>query len=273
MNSSKVILIALLLLGFLVVFGCSSNQPSIDTEEGFMDGTDSENQSEIDELFQIINESEGQQEEQAGEDEVFELLGIQKEQKESGTVEEQAGGSDDQLKGEIELLEQRLADKDAEIAELKSEVTNKDEEISLLESGVAANQPASGGSTQLSGNYKQDYQLALDEYNARNYKTAIQMFEDLLAIDQRNSLADNCRYWIGECYYGLGNYNQAIIEFTKVFSFTKANKMADAQLKLGLCYWRLGDSQRAAQEFERLINEFPDSEYVEKAQEFITRLQ
>ena len=125
----------------------------------------------------------------------------------------------------------------------------------------------------IKGNYKEDYQMALEEYYNRNYKQAIQMFEELLARDSSNSLADNCRYWIGECYYGLGNYNQAIIEFTKVFSFTKSNKMDDAQLKLGLCYWRLGDRDRAVQEFERLVNEYPDSEYVEKAREFLSKLE
>ncbi|MDW7678949.1 MAG: tetratricopeptide repeat protein [bacterium] len=268
MSSSKLLLIMTISLGMVIVFGCSSHQPVIDTQEGMFEGAD--DQSEIDELFRIINQSESQKDDRSAEDEVFELLGIQKEQKEQAAVGDQAT-SDQQLKKEIELLEQRLADKEAEISELRTSIETKDKEIDKMESGaVRTAQPASA---QITGNFKQDYQLALEEYNRRNYKKAIQMFQDLLLIDRNNSLSDNCQYWIGESYYGLGNYNQAIIEFTKVFSFARSNKMDDAQLKLGLCYWRLGDNQRAIQELERLLTDYPDSEYQAKAQQFLSRLQ
>jgi len=274
MKSSKILILFAGLIAFLV-WGCASNQPPVDLGEQATDTSDTQNQAEIDQLFDIINQSETPQEDEAaGEDEVLQLLGIKKDQKEQGLVEQQPANasSEDQLKKEIEALEQQLADKEAEIAELRSSVQEKDRVLNQLETqtpetGSASSAPA------ITGNYKQDYQAALQEYYNRNYKTAIKMFEELLAIDSSNSLADNCRYWIGECYYGLGNFNQAIIEFTKVFSFAKSNKMADAQLKLGLCYWRLGDRARAAEEFERLINDYPDSEYVDKAREFLAKIQ
>ncbi len=272
MNSSKTILVLYVFLGVFFIFGCSSNQPGIETGEGLTEETTAQDQSEIDELFQIINKNESQKDETTGEDEVFELLGIDKQQKESGTVAEQSK-SEDQLKNDLELLEQKLAEKDAEIANLRSNIAAKDEEINKLESNTVHSSESGTEKIELTGDFNQDYQLALQEYNNRNYKQAIQMFEDLLAISQTNSLSDNCRYWIGESYYGLSNFNQAIIEFTKVFSFTNSNKMDAAQLKLGLCYWRLGDSNRAIQELDRLINDYPDSEYVEKAQEIISKLQ
>jgi len=67
-------------------------------------------------------------------------------------------------------------------------------------------------------------------------------------------------------------YGKRIIEFTKVFSFNKSNKMDDAQLKLGLCHWKLGDQVKARQEFEQLISGYPNSEYVEKARQFLSKL-
>ncbi|NOZ61604.1 MAG: tetratricopeptide repeat protein [Calditrichaeota bacterium] len=273
MNSSKIFVFFVGLFA-LVIWGCASNQPPVDVGGQPADTSNAQNQAEIDQLFNIINQSEApQQDKAASEDEVLQLLGIKKDQKEKSTVEQQpASTSDDQLKKEIDTLEQQLADKEAEIANLKSSVAEKDKVLDQLETQKPAAASASGTPT-ISGNYKQDYQAALQEYYNRNYKTAIKMFEELLAIDSSNSLADNARYWIGECYYGLGNYDQAIIEFTKVFSFTKSNKMADAQLKIGLCYFRLGDRARAAEEFERLINDYPDSEYVGKAREFLAKIQ
>ncbi len=274
MKLSKYFLILISIIA-LSLWGCGASQPPVDLGDQQTDVSSDQNQAEIDELFNIINQSETpQQDETAGEDEVLQLLGIKKEQKEQGTVEsqQQDTASEDQLKKEIELLEQRLADKEAEIAQLRSSVEEKDKVLGQLETQTNQVAPTAASAT-MTGNYKQDYQAALQEYYNHNYKTAIKMFEQLLAIDSSNSLADNCRYWIGECYYGLGNYDQAIIEFTKVFSYPKSNKMADAQLKLGLCYWKLGDRARAADEFERLINDYPDSEYVDKAREFLAKIQ
>ena len=85
-------------------------------------------------------------------------------------------------------------------------------------------------------------------------------------------LSDNCQYWIGESYYGLRNYNQAIAEFEKVFSFANSNKIDDAQLKLGVCYLRLGDKAQARNEFDRLLSAYPSSEYKPVAQRYIARL-
>ncbi|MFZ5516426.1 MAG: tetratricopeptide repeat protein [Candidatus Zhuqueibacterota bacterium] len=254
-------------LSLIVVWGCSSNQPQVNTE-----GTESTDggQSEIDQLFGINDENENAKKSQ-DEDEVLQLLGIQKEQGAANSVDSTT--NDDALRSEIMQLEQRLSDKDSEISNLKSQIATKDEKITQLETTEYSKPATSEKSAYAAtGNFKQDYQNALSEYDNRNYKAAIQMFKDLLAQDANNSLSDNCRYWIGESYYGLGDYNQAIIEFTKVFSFANSNKADAAQLKLGLCYLRLGDQARARQEFERLVSDYPQSEFISKAQEYIAKL-
>ncbi|MDZ7375108.1 MAG: tol-pal system protein YbgF [candidate division KSB1 bacterium] len=228
------------------------------------------------ELDQILGASEeGQKQEAADEAEVLRLLGIAKEKAEPEPAP-QPTSTDDQLKKDIAELERRLAEKDAEIARLRSDLeAAKEEKTSKIESS-SERQPSVATKTEISttftGDLRQDYQNALSEYYNRNYKLAIQLFEELLARYPNTSLSDNCRYWIGESYYALGNFNQAIIEFTKVFSFANSNKLDDAQLKLGLCYLRLGDRERARQEFERLISDYPNSEYVTKAQQYLSKL-
>ena len=87
-----------------------------------------------------------------------------------------------------------------------------------------------------------------------------------------HSLSDNCQYWIGECYYALRNFNQAAVEFEKVFTFPQSNKDPDAQLKLGLCYWNTGNAARAKEEFNRLIVNYPDSEYTIRARSYLSQL-
>ena len=98
------------------------------------------------------------------------------------------------------------------------------------------------------------------------------MFSALLGSNVRQSLADNCQYWIGECYYALKNYDQAIVEFEKVFRYSNSNKSDDALLKLGLTYLRLNKPAAAKSQFELLIANHPRSEFVDLAQRHIDKL-
>lgn len=261
-NLAGVILI--LVAGLLIIGGCSSTPPRV---------TDQQSQQPVSEIDKLIGvtEKEETKEQAPDEDEVLQLLGITKEKTEEPAVTESTK-NEDQLRKDIEDLEKKLSEKNSEIAQLKSDVAKKDEKIGQLETDRLKQRSTPTDTYSSPGSFGEDYQKALAEYNNRNYKGAIQVFEDLLARNATSSLSDNCRYWIGESYYGLGNYNQAIIEFTKVFSFNNSDKIDDSQLKLGLCYWKLGDRERARQELERLINEYPKSEYIEKAQRFLSKL-
>ena len=82
-------------------------------------------------------------------------------------------------------------------------------------------------------------------------------------------MADNCQYWIGEVYYALHDYIRSIKEFEKVDSFQGSNKSDDAQFKMGLCYINLDQIDMARNEFEKLIEFYPNSEYYKRAQEYL----
>lgn len=117
------------------------------------------------------------------------------------------------------------------------------------------------------------YEEALETYRASKYQDAIQRFEALLNTGTKHLLAVNCQYWIGEAYYGLTNYQQAIVAFEKVFTFEKEHKDDDAQLKLGICYYRMNDQERAKLEFQKLLDAYPESEYVSRARAFLRQLE
>ncbi|RMG24882.1 MAG: outer membrane protein assembly factor BamD, partial [Methanobacteriota archaeon] len=120
--------------------------------------------------------------------------------------------------------------------------------------------------------YEQRYQAALSLFNKRQYRAAIEQFEALVAANPNHSLADNAQYWIGECYYLLGDYRAAILAFEKVFTFKNSNKNEDAQYKLGLCYYNLKDRERARQEFQTFIDNYKNSKLIRKAEEYLARL-
>ena len=120
--------------------------------------------------------------------------------------------------------------------------------------------------------YDRDYQTALDAFNTGKYDRALVRFQALLSRSKDDALADNAQYWIGECYYGMKDYNKALIEFEKVFTFPKSNKKDDAQLKIGLCYIRLDDKENAQRELTRLLSKFPDSEFTTLGRKLLREL-
>ena len=176
----------------------------------------------------------------------------------------------------MSLLKQDLLDREAQISELRSELTGKEMQISDLQANLQEQQKvvpvmaAASVASESSADFATRYQEALGHYKDREYQTAINLFRELIQSDPHTTLSDNCQYWIGESYFGLPNYDQAIIEFEKVFSFADSNKSDDAQLKLGICHLKLGNQVQAQAEFNRLLSSYPDSEYLALAKRYLS---
>ena len=221
------------------------------------------------------------------EDEVLRMLGISPEQEqaekqktamgeEKAALETKAGSLEEEIarkEREIEKLKQELAEKDRKMAELESVLNDLKSSSRPQASAVAAPGHVASVSGPISSEeYRRRYQQALQEYRNRNYNTAIRMFEELLRIDSNNSLSDNAQYWIGECYYALGMYQRALVEFQKVFAFVNSNKEDDAQLKIALCYKNMNQIENAREALQRLIVKYPKSEYVSMAKRLLAQL-
>ncbi len=116
------------------------------------------------------------------------------------------------------------------------------------------------------------YQGALAYYRQEQYDRALVEFDRLLQEAPMSEWSDNAQYWKGECYYGLRKYQQALIEFTKVFAFSNTDKADDAQIKIANCHIKLDERDRALAALRKLIDEYPDSEYVPTARDKIKQL-
>ena len=171
---------------------------------------------------------------------------------------------------DMEKLQNELNEKDKLIVVLRNDVSDKDLRIQQLQAELDKAQSSSGRA--VGGDYASRYAYGRELYEQRNYREAINVFSALLMENDKNSLADNAQYWIGECYYGLGNYAQSVAEFEKIFTFPRSDKSDDAQLKLGLCYLRMGDRQQAKNSLEQLLATYPNSEYANKARQYLARL-
>ncbi len=115
--------------------------------------------------------------------------------------------------------------------------------------------------------FLQMYQTALAAFNRREFERAGQQFLNLLRTYEPNDLSDNCEYWIGESRYALGEFEAAVESFTNVLRYVQSDKTDDALLMRGNAWLKLKQPEKARKDFQRLIDEFPKSEFVERARQ------
>jgi len=177
--------------------------------------------------------------------------------------------SDADLRDHVTALERSLdAAYDREKAQAER-LRRVEESVAILQARVAEAGERIDGLGRLPATGTADvasaYSAAYALHQERDYEAALAAFADIVERSPSHSLSDNAQYWIGESYYGLGRYRQALAAFTKVLSFEATEKEDDAQLMIALTYLALGEKDQAVTAFRRLIGEHPDSEYVPAA--------
>lgn len=172
------------------------------------------------------------------------------------------------MKSKIDELNQQIDGKEREISSLRQTIEQRQETIGQMEAAVETQTR----STQPIGSFSQAYEDALNTFHAKRYSEAIQGFAALLAQFPTHSLASNCQYWIGECYFGMDDYARAVEAFNKVFGYQRSLKQDDALLMLGRSYVKMGQPENARQSLNRLIKEFPSSEFISKAEQLLSKI-
>jgi TolA-binding protein len=178
-----------------------------------------------------------------------------------------------QAKEEVDRLEKLYDHRSGAADSLRRIIENRTGRIKDLElhlSAIASTSDNQKSTRRASSSSKvvQDpafvaaYESARDKFEHFDYQGAIDALQSLLKQNPNNPLADNCQYWIGECYFGLKQFQTAIIEFQKVFAYVQNDKYDDAQLMIAQAYNRMGQKDRARVEFETFINNYIDSEYL-----------
>ena len=137
-----------------------------------------------------------------------------------------------------------------------------------VEKPVTMVQPKAQG-YNLNADYRMAYNDALNNYFNNDFLEAIQEFRILIQREPTGAYADNAQYWIGECYYSLEDFESAVTEFEKVFNFEENNKSDHALFKIAISYQQLGRYLKAQENMERFLREYPESELVNQARDFL----
>ncbi len=82
-------------------------------------------------------------------------------------------------------------------------------------------QPVIQQSNEFSANFSDKYDSALKLFYAAKYQQAMDIFLELQSQYPEHSFQVNCQHWIGECYFGLEDYTDALAAFQKVLTLAK----------------------------------------------------
>jgi TolA-binding protein len=77
---------------------------------------------------------------------------------------------------------------------------------------------------------------------------------------------------MGECYYQLGQINNAVDKFTTIEA-QRGSKHPDALIMLGNCYYKIGDYEQAKTYWNTLISSYPSHKLTRIAQRKVAKLE
>ncbi len=100
------------------------------------------------------------------------------------------------------------------------------------------------------------------------YNCSTLLYEKIINLLPGNKLVENCLYWIGENYYDLRDYKNAIKYFNKVIENPGIRKDDAAIFKIGICYFEQNKFESALKYFRRLIEYYPNSIYLKMAKDW-----
>lgn len=118
------------------------------------------------------------------------------------------------------------------------------------------------------------YSVGENNLNRNRYDDARENFKKIVERHPNSSYAARARFLIGEAYYREGEFDKAMKEFETFLSFFPRHQIADlVQYRLAMSYYDQmkpveqdqGITQKALEQFRKLIKEYPESRYATEA--------
>ena len=166
----------------------------------------------------------------------------------------------------LRLQEEQLKSREDEMKQLRETMPP-----SRSTADVAVANDMSAGETDA---IRKEYETAWRALEKKDYRTAIARFKDFLKKNPKSKLANNAQYWIGESYYALKEYDQAIIEFDAVRSkYPQGDKVPAALLKQGFAFAELGEKVNARLVLQEVVEKYPTAPEAMQARQKMKSLE
>ncbi len=196
----------------------------------------------------------------------------------------------DNLERELKLLSESVEDALARPEEVKSIdkfefeeiIANLEKRIQQLEQGSPTSKNSATPATKAtskktliatpppattpSAREKALYDDAYSTFKRGNFKAAKDKFKKFITTFPNSSYKVNSQFWIGECYYKIGDYAEAIIRYDEIIASSPHHqKAASALLKQGFAFLKLGDATDGKLILNKVITNYPKSDQAEIA--------
>lgn len=104
------------------------------------------------------------------------------------------------------------------------------------------------------------YKSAFRLVSSKQYRTAIQAFQQYINTYPNGQYVANAHYWMGELFLKTKQSAKALAQFdTVVTDFSSSNKVADARLKAAIVRLGQGQVAKARSEFSAIKKAYPGS--------------
>lgn len=118
-----------------------------------------------------------------------------------------------------------------------------------------------------------EYREGVELLRRGDGQAAIQKLREFLRKSPKSDLADDAQYWIGEAYYGLRDFNRAILEFNEVLlRYPRGDKVPAALLRQAYAFADLGDKVDARLVLQKLVSEHENTPEAEKGRQKLAEL-
>jgi len=109
--------------------------------------------------------------------------------------------------------------------------------------------------------------------DAHQPEAALMSFREVVAGSPTDALADDAQFGIGECYFQLGRYEEAIAEYRKVIdAFPFGDQVPYAFLKIGFARLALEQRDLALDNFRTVSEAYPGTEAATVARQQIAHI-
>ena len=116
---------------------------------------------------------------------------------------------------------------------------------------------------------KEIFDSGIQAFRKGRYHHAISFFKKVCRGTEDKHIEENARFWIAESYKALGLNKKAIKLYSSVLNNSIREKDDVALFKKGLILFQENKIKEAAKVFSELHTGYPDSEYSQKAKEYI----
>jgi tol-pal system protein YbgF len=173
----------------------------------------------------------------------------------------------EEIKSRLGKLNQQLVDLQNSVQSIDARLAGGAPPTTPGNTGTPSTSPAaSGAPSGPAPSADTLYSNGLRDITSGKYELARNEFQDYLRYYGDTDLASNAQFYLGEIAYSQKNFDRAVQEYEKVLTnYPKSFKLAPARLKKGMALIELGQKNPGVKELREVVKRYPGTEEERRA--------